>query len=71
MSCHSLIERNNKRYLNSSPVYVPHQYATLVGTARKTGKLFKDHESDEGFWDLKDVTGKADVNFKLTKMGKS
>lgn len=65
-SCHSLIERNIQRYLRSSPVYVPGQYATLVGTAKKLVNLSKFMNlTHVCFWYLKELIHQTVVNFNL------
>lgn len=56
---HSVIERQVKRYLKSSPIYLPNEYTTLIRTAKKSGKPFQVMElSFKDFFDLKDLNGR-------------
>lgn len=51
---HSVIEKQVKRHLKASPIYIPDQYVTLIRTARKTGSPYNVHElTYEDFQDLK------------------
>ena len=48
------IEKQIKRYLKASSIYIPEQYATMIRTAKKSGTPY--HVFDltfEDFFDLK------------------
>lgn len=61
---HSLIEKEVKKSLKSGPIYVPHQYVTLIRSAKKYGKPFLVHEIDYNFFfDLKNLQEQWGYNY--------
>lgn len=63
---HSVIEKQIKRYLQSSPIYIPEQYKTLITTAKKTGKPYKVVEMTyDQFIDVKALQESWGTNFNV------
>lgn len=63
---HSVIEKQIKRYLQSGPIYIPEQYKTLIGTAKKTGKPYKVIEMTHNkFYDVKALQESWGTNFNI------
>ncbi|KAG5882971.1 hypothetical protein JTB14_026429 [Gonioctena quinquepunctata] len=51
---HGVIEKQVKRHLKSSPIYIPQQYSTLIRASKKNGPPYIVHElSYEDFFHLK------------------
>lgn len=65
---HSVIEKQIKRYLQSGPIYIPEQYKTLIGTAKKTGKPYAVIEmTHDKFYDVKALQESWGTNFDKKK----
>lgn len=63
---HSVIEKQIKRYLKSGPIYIPEQYKTLIGTAKKTGKPYTVVEmAHDKFYDVKALQESWGTNFSI------
>lgn len=63
---HSVIEKQIKRYSQSGPIYIPEQYKTLIGTAKKTGKPYKVKEMTHNkFYDIKALQESWGTNFNI------
>ena len=63
---HSVIEKQIKRYAQSGPIYIPEQYKTLIGTAKKTGKPYKVVEmTHDEFYDVKALQESWGTNFSI------
>lgn len=63
---HSVIEKQVKRHLKSSPIYVPEQYVTLIRMAKKNGPPYRVHEfTCENFYDLKTLQEEWGNNFNV------
>ncbi|KAF8778319.1 hypothetical protein HNY73_015050 [Argiope bruennichi] len=63
---HSVIEKQIKRYVQSGPIYIPEQYKTLIGTAKKTGKPYKVVEiTHDKFYDVKALQESWGTNFSI------
>lgn len=63
---HSVIEKQIKRYSQSGPIYIPEQYKTLIGTAKKTGKPYKVKEMTHNkFYDVKALQESWGTNFNI------
>lgn len=63
---HSVIEKQVKRFLKASPIYVPQQYVTLIQTAKKTGPPYTVNEmTHDKFYDLKSLQEEWGNNFNL------
>ncbi|XP_055904460.1 uncharacterized protein LOC129940227, partial [Eupeodes corollae] len=61
---HSLIEKEVKKSLKSSPIYIPQQYVTFIRTAKKHGSPFVVHELDYNyFYDLKNLQDQWGYNY--------
>lgn len=63
---HSVIEKQVKLYTKSGPIYCPQQYATLIRTAKKTGKPYHVEElTHDKFYDLKALQEEWGNNFTV------
>lgn len=61
---HSLIEKEIKKSLKSGPIYSPHEYISLIKSAKKSGTPFKVHElSYDAIIDLKALQNEWGYNF--------
>lgn len=61
---HSLIEKEITKHEKAGPIYIPCQYATLIKSARKTGKPFIVKELDYTFFhDIKVLQEQWGYNF--------
>lgn len=69
---HSLIKKEIKKNLKSGPIYSPHQYTTLIKSAKKSGNQFHVHELTFDFFiDLKKLQIQWGYNFNEDKKGKA
>lgn len=69
-SMHSCIEREKKRVLKSGPIYVPTQWVSVIGLAKKQGKPYAVKEMTfEDFCDLRSLTTAIGTNFSLNREG--
>nr|CAI5870280.1 unnamed protein product [Callosobruchus analis] len=64
---HSVIEKQIKRHLKGSPIFIPEQYVTLIRMAKKTGL----HITYEDFYDLKTLQEEWGKNFRTNTEGGS
>lgn len=63
---HSVIEKQVKRHVKSSPIYVPEQYVTLISMAKKTGPPYRIHQlTYEDFYDVKALQEEWGTNFNV------
>lgn len=63
---HSVIEKQVKRFLQSGPIYIPEQYKTLIGSAKKTGKPYIVREmTHDKFYDIKALQESWGTNFNI------
>ncbi|CAH2095603.1 unnamed protein product [Euphydryas editha] len=67
---HSVIEKQVKKFLKSSPIYIPEQFITLIKTARKTGVPYNVKEmSYWDFYDLKHLVRECGKKFNKNTEG--
>lgn len=69
---HSVIEKEVKKFLKSSPIYVPEQYMTLIQTARKKGRQYTVKSMTySDFYDLKNLAQECGSNFSKNLEGET
>lgn len=67
---HSVIEKSVKKFLKSSPIFVPDQYITLIQTARKRGNSYNVNAmSYSDFYNLKDFVQQCGIKFNKNTDG--
>lgn len=69
-SMHSVIEKEKKRVLKGTNIYVPSQWIPVIALAKKTGKSYSVHEVEQSdIFDLKALTSKIGNNFTINSEG--
>lgn len=60
---HSLIEKETKRFLKGSPIYVPDQYIDIIKNAKKNGQPINVHKFNHlDFYSIKDLAETMNLN---------
>ncbi|KAL4083738.1 hypothetical protein QTP88_029054 [Uroleucon formosanum] len=71
-SVHSVIEKQIKLSLKSSPIYTAYQYAQIIRDSKKKAPFFKVEELDHSnFFNFKDYTSRIGNNFNINTNSES
>lgn len=71
-SVHSVIEKQIKLSLKSSPIYTAYQYAQIIRDSKKKAPFFKVDELDHSnFFNFKDYTSRIGNNFNINTNSES